>query len=361
MSGIGMHNDRYSRQALFPQIGPDGQRKLGEGHVLIVGAGALGSVSAETLVRAGVGTVTIVDRDYVETSNLQRQQLYCEEDALLRLPKAAAAKARLERINSDIDIRAVVADAAVPEIEGLAQGVDVILDGTDNFETRLVINDLSQKRGIPWIYGACVGSYGITFTSVPGRTPCLNCLLGTVPTDGATCDTASVIAPAAQMVAAYQASEALKLLVGDLDALHGKLVSFDLWTGAHAAIRVGGMEKPDCPSCGTHRTYPYLQLSQSIPDSRAVRPGHGANSSARTGPARFEGAGAPIVPAGRRGQGEPVSRVFCGGRMPVDGFLGRAGARARNEGHRGSQKLVPPLFRLSPKGRREHPAPMFPV
>lgn len=259
MSGDGMHNDRYSRQALFPQIGPDGQRKLGEGHVLIVGAGALGSVSAETLVRAGVGTVTIVDRDYVETSNLQRQQLYCEEDALLRLPKAAAAKARLERINSDIDIRAVVADAAVPEIEGLAQGVDVILDGTDNFETRLVINDLSQKRGIPWIYGACVGSYGITFTSVPGRTPCLNCLLGTVPTGGATCDTAGVIAPAAQMVAAYQASEALKLLVGDLDALHGKLVSFDLWTGAHAAIRVGSMKKPDCPSCGTHRTYPYLQ------------------------------------------------------------------------------------------------------
>ncbi|KHF32232.1 putative adenylyltransferase/sulfurtransferase MoeZ [Paenibacillus sp. P1XP2] len=158
MSGNGTRNGRYSRQELFPKIGPDGQRKLGERHVLIVGAGALGSGSAETLVRAGVGTVTIVDRDYVEPSNLQRQQLYSEEDALLRLPKAAAAKARLERINPDIDIRAVVADVAIPEIDELAQGVNVILDGTDNFETRLLINDMSQKKGIPWIYGACVAA-----------------------------------------------------------------------------------------------------------------------------------------------------------------------------------------------------------
>lgn len=244
---------------MFPKIGPDGQRKLGERHVLIVGAGALGSASAETLVRAGAGTVTLVDRDFVEASNLQRQQLYSEKDALLRLPKAAAAKARLERINPDIDIRAVVADVTIPEIEELAQGVDVILDGTDNFETRLLINDVSQKRGIPWIYGACVGSYGLTFTIVPGRTPCLHCLLETMPSGGATCDTGGIIAPAAQMVAAYQTSEALKLLVDDREALHGKLISFDLWTGAHAAIRVESLQKPGCPSCGEHRTYPYLQ------------------------------------------------------------------------------------------------------
>ncbi|GIO65717.1 thiazole biosynthesis adenylyltransferase ThiF [Paenibacillus cookii] len=259
MSGNGTRNGRYSRQELFPKIGPDGQRKLGERHVLIVGAGALGSGSAETLVRAGVGTVTIVDRDYVEPSNLQRQQLYSEEDALLRLPKAAAAKARLERINPDIDIRAVVADVAIPEIDELAQGVNVILDGTDNFETRLLINDMSQKKGIPWIYGACVGSYGLTFTVVPGRTPCLHCLLETMPPGGATCDTAGIIGPAAQMVAAYQTSEALKLLVDDGEALHGKLISFDLWTGAYAAIRVERMKKPNCPSCGLHRTYPFLQ------------------------------------------------------------------------------------------------------
>lgn len=259
MSENGNRNERYSRQELFAKIGPEGQRKLGSKHVLIVGAGALGTGSAEALVRAGVGTVTIVDRDYVEASNLQRQQLYSEEDALQRMPKAVAAKARLERINSEIDIRAVVADVTIPELEELAQGVDVIVDATDNFETRLLINDMSQKRDIPWIYGACVGSYGLTFTIVPGQTPCLHCLLESMPMGGATCDTVGVIAPAVQMVVAYQTAEALKLLVDDRDALHGKLISFDLWTNSHAAIKVERMKKPGCLSCGEHRTYPYLQ------------------------------------------------------------------------------------------------------
>jgi molybdopterin/thiamine biosynthesis adenylyltransferase len=255
----GHGNGRFSRQELFSGIGPEGQRKLGRKHVLIVGAGALGTGSAEALVRAGVGTVTIVDRDYVEASNLQRQQLYSEEDALLRLPKAVAAKARLERINSEIDIRAVVADVTVSELEELTQGVDVIVDATDNFDTRLLINDLSQKRSIPWIYGACVGSYGLTFTIVPGETPCLNCLLETMPVGGATCDTVGVIAPAVQMVVAHQTAEALKLLVENKQALHGKLISFDLWTNSHAAIKVDKMKKTSCPSCGEAPTYPYLQ------------------------------------------------------------------------------------------------------
>jgi molybdopterin/thiamine biosynthesis adenylyltransferase len=250
---------RYSRQELFARIGPEGQRRLGRKHALIVGAGALGTGSAEALVRAGVGTVTIVDRDYVEASNLQRQQLYSEEDARFRLPKAIAAKARLERINSEVRINAVVADVTIAEAEELAAEADVIVDATDNFETRLLINDVSQKLGIPWIYGACVGSYGLTFTILPGQTPCLSCLLETVPLGGATCDTVGVIAPAVQMVVAYQTSEALKLLVEDKEALHGRLISFDLWANTHTAIKVGAMKKPGCLSCGEHRTYPYLQ------------------------------------------------------------------------------------------------------
>jgi sulfur carrier protein ThiS adenylyltransferase len=253
-------NGRYSRQELFARIGPEGQRKLARKHVLIIGAGALGTGSAEALVRAGAGTVTIVDRDYVEASNLQRQQLYSEDDARQRLPKAVAAKSRLERINSEVRIRAVVADVSIAELEQLTDGVDVIVDATDNFETRLLLNDMSQKRGIPWIYGACAGSYGLTFTIVPGRTPCLRCLLETVPAGAATCDTVGVIAPVVQMVVAYQTSEALKLLVEDYEALHGKLISFDLWANTHAAIQVDRLKKPDCSSCGGQRTYPYLQM-----------------------------------------------------------------------------------------------------
>ncbi|MFC0214546.1 thiazole biosynthesis adenylyltransferase ThiF [Paenibacillus chartarius] len=252
-------NGRYSRQELFRGIGPGGQLKLAAGHVLIVGAGALGTGNAEALVRAGVGVVTIVDRDYVEASNLQRQLLYSEEDALQRLPKAVAAKARLEAVNSEVDIRAVVADVTLAELEELTEGVDIIVDATDNFETRLLINDMSQKLGIPWVYGACVGSYGLTFTIVPGVTPCLNCLLETMPSGGATCDTVGVIAPAVQMVVAYQVAETLKLLVGDREALHGKLISFDLWSNSHTAIRVDRMKKPGCPSCGDAPVYPYLQ------------------------------------------------------------------------------------------------------
>jgi sulfur carrier protein ThiS adenylyltransferase len=255
----GSLSGRYSRQELFARIGGEGQQKLGSKHVLIIGAGALGTGSAESLVRAGVGTVTLVDRDYVEASNLQRQQLYSEDDAILRLPKAVAAKARLERINSEINIRAIVADVTVQELEELTNGVDVIVDATDNFETRLLINDMSQKKWIPWIYGACVGSYGLTLTILPGVTPCLNCLLETIPIGGATCDTVGVIAPAVYMVVAYQTSEVLKLLVDDRAALHGKLISFDLWTNAHAAIKVDRMKKQSCPSCGEYPTYPYLQ------------------------------------------------------------------------------------------------------
>ncbi|MFD2614298.1 thiazole biosynthesis adenylyltransferase ThiF [Paenibacillus gansuensis] len=272
---------RYSRQELFAGIGKEGQRRLGETHALIVGAGALGTGNAEALVRAGVGTVTIVDRDYVEWSNLQRQQLYCEEDARQRLPKALAAANRLREVNSAVTIRPVVADVTTEEIGALTEGVDVIVDATDNFETRLLLNDISQQKGIPWIYGACVGSYGLTFTVIPGETPCLQCLLESVPLGGATCDTAGIIGPAVQMVVAHQAAEALKLLSGDRQALRHKLVSFDLWQNQYAAIDVRGVRRPACPSCGERPSYPHLAAANHTRtavlcgrDTVQIRPPH---------------------------------------------------------------------------------------
>ncbi|PLS01165.1 thiazole biosynthesis adenylyltransferase ThiF [Neobacillus cucumis] len=272
-------NNRYSRQELFPPIGKAGQEKLSAKHVLIIGAGALGSANAEALVRAGVGQLTIVDRDYVEWSNLQRQQLYTEEDAEKRQPKVIAAKDRLTAINSSVSIEAVIADASVSELEEWAQKADLIIDATDNFETRMIINDVSQKHGVPWIYGACVGSYGISYTIIPEKTPCLSCLLETVPLGGLTCDTAGIISPAVNMVVSFQISEALKILVGDLNSLRCKLVSFDLWKNQYSAIKVDKLKDEDCPSCGKKRSYPYLSFENQTKtavlcgrDSVQIRP-----------------------------------------------------------------------------------------
>ncbi|MED1203574.1 thiazole biosynthesis adenylyltransferase ThiF [Heyndrickxia acidicola] len=254
-------NDRYSRQELFTHIGPEGQRKLADKHVLLIGAGALGTGSAEALVRAGVGNITIVDRDYVEWSNLQRQVLYTEEDAEERMPKAIAAKNRLQLVNSKVKIDGIVADVTVQEIESLVKGVNLIIDATDNFETRLLINDISQKQRIPWIYGACVGSYGLTYTIIPDTTPCLHCMLESVPLGGATCDTAGIIAPAVQMVVSYQTAEALKILVEDWNALRSTLISFDLWKNQYTAINLDRIRKQSCLSCGSSPTYPFLDYS----------------------------------------------------------------------------------------------------
>ncbi|MBM7553796.1 MoeB/ThiF family adenylyltransferase [Thalassobacillus pellis] len=253
-----MKDDRYSRQVLFSPIGKEGQEQLEAKHVLIIGAGALGTSNAEQLARAGVGKMTIVDRDYVEFSNLQRQQLFSEKDAENRMPKAVAAKERLSAINSGISIFSHVMDVQVEELEKLAPDADVIIDATDNFDTRLLINDISQKHDKPWVYGGCVGSYGLTYTIVPGKTPCLNCLLETVPIGGATCDTAGIISPAVQMVTAHQVAEVLKILVGDEQALHGKLISFDMWNHHYQAIKVNTVKNPECRSCGGNRDYPYL-------------------------------------------------------------------------------------------------------
>ncbi|MGW6192715.1 thiazole biosynthesis adenylyltransferase ThiF [Bacillus cereus] len=251
-------NNRYSRQELFSPIGGEGQQKIREKHVLIIGAGALGSANAEMFVRAGVGTVTIVDRDYVDWSNLQRQQLYAESDVENNLPKAVAAKKRLEEINSEVRVEALVQDVTAEELEELVTNVDVIIDATDNFETRFIVNDISQKYSIPWVYGACVGSYGLSYTIMPGKTPCLSCLLQSIPLGGATCDTAGIISPAVSLVVSHQVTETLKLLVEDYDSLRDGLVSFDVWKNEYSCMNVQKLRKHNCLSCGEQALYPYL-------------------------------------------------------------------------------------------------------
>lgn len=232
--------------------------------MLIVGAGALGAGSAESLTRAGVKRIVLVDRDYVDWTNLQRQQLYTENDAKQQLPKVIAAKNRLNQINSDVEIQGHVMDMGIEEAEELIEGIDLIIDATDNFETRLLINDLSQKYQVPWIYGACVGSYGITYTILPGQGPCLNCFLNKIPAYNQTCDTVGIIAPAVQMVTAYQTAEALKILVEDFQAVRRKIVTFDLWENQHVQLGMDKAKKEDCPSCGTNPTYPHLEKSSAL-------------------------------------------------------------------------------------------------
>ena len=206
-------NNRYSRQELF--LGSKAQTNVQDARVVIIGAGALGSASAEMLARAGIGTLTLVDRDYVEWSNLQRQQLYGEEDVRKKLPKAIAAKQRLQQINSEITINSLVADVHGLNIEEIIKDHSVIVDATDNFETRLIVNDAAVKEGIPFIFGACVSSYGLTFPIIPGKTPCLHCLMNHLPMDGMTCDTVGVISPIVQVIAAFQVTQVLRLLAGE--------------------------------------------------------------------------------------------------------------------------------------------------
>ncbi|MDZ5713309.1 ThiF family adenylyltransferase [Jeotgalibacillus haloalkalitolerans] len=259
-----MQQDRYSRQELFKPIGSTGQEELSRKHVLIIGAGALGTGASEALVRAGVGKITIIDRDYVEWSNLQRQSLYSEQDARRKMPKAIAAKYRLEQVNSYVEIEAVVADITYEDLLKYAEKSHLIIDATDNFETRFVINDVAQKLKLPWIYGACVGSTGMSFTVVPGVTPCFNCLWETTPPTGQTCDTAGIISPAVMMVTAHQTADALKILTGNTEALSGKLVTFDVWQNDYQAVGVSRLKKTDCPSCGEKPTYPYLSMETAM-------------------------------------------------------------------------------------------------
>lgn len=251
-------NERYSRQILFDGIGAEGQRRLLESRAVIIGCGALGTAQAEALARAGVGRLRIVDRDFVEASNLQRQTMFTEQDARERLPKAAACVGHLARINSEIETEAVVADVNHANVERLVEGCDVVLDGTDNFATRYLINDACVKHRMNWIYGAAVGSYGVTMTVRPSVSPCLRCIFEEPPpaASAPTCDTAGVIMPIISIVAAVQTSEALKLLVGQAESLHGALMQFDVWRNEWRRIKLG-QPNPDCRTCA-HEEYRML-------------------------------------------------------------------------------------------------------
>lgn len=249
-------NNRYQKQELF--LGSHGQAQLQEAHAMIIGAGALGSASAEMLARAGVGHITIVDRDYVEWSNLQRQNLYTEDDAKNKLPKAITAKNRLTQINSDITINGYIVDITASNIEQLVKDQSVIIDATDNFETRMIVNDAAVKHNIPFIFGACVASYGLTFSIIPGKTPCLHCLMNQLPLNGITCDTVGVISPIVQLIASYQVTQALQLLTGQQPL--PIIQSFDIWKSEKAEINIDRLKNQNCPTCGEHATYPYLSF-----------------------------------------------------------------------------------------------------
>jgi molybdopterin-synthase adenylyltransferase len=250
---------RYSRQVLFDGIGQEGQARLMASRVALVGCGALGALQASLLVRAGVGMLRIIDRDFVEESNLQRQILFDEEDVRDVLPKAAAAEKKLRAVNSLVSVEGVVEDLNASNIAALLDGFDLIADGTDNFEARYLINDYAVKTGTPWVYGACVGAYGLTFPILPGETACLRCIFESAPAPGIspTCDTAGIIAAIAGATASLQVAEALKILAGKRDRIQRRITVLDLWSNRHELINLPPRD-PDCPCCG-RRTFPYLE------------------------------------------------------------------------------------------------------
>ncbi len=256
--------DRYIRQIRYAPLGEEGQRRLCQSRVLVCGCGALGSVLANTLVRSGVGFVRLVDRDFVETSNLQRQVLFTEDDVAEQLPKAVAAAEKLRHINSQVEIEAVVADVDHTNVERYCDGVDLIVDGTDNFETRYLVNDVAVSRNIPWVYGGCVGAEGQTMTILPGETPCLRCLMPDCPPPGSTptCDTAGILGPAVGVIASIQAIEAMKILSGNRQAVSRRLTVVELWDSRIRQIDVSNLrEQADCPCC-KQRQFPWLAGQQ---------------------------------------------------------------------------------------------------
>lgn len=255
--------NRYSRQELFEPIGEAGQQKIQKASVCMIGAGALGSSSGEMLVRAGVKRITIADRDIIEWTNLHRQQLYVEQDVVDQLPKAVAAQRRLKEINGEVDVTGIVMDITSNNVLELIEGHDVIVDATDNIETRLLVNDAALKLGIPFFMGACVGSYGLTFPiGVQNVQPCLHCLLETLPSQSLTCDTVGVISPIVVTTAARQVTDVLKYITGT-DFIP-KLESANVWTGERTAMDVKKLKKDACPSCGPNAFYPFLSARDSV-------------------------------------------------------------------------------------------------
>ncbi|WP_368652083.1 ThiF family adenylyltransferase [Ornithinibacillus sp. 4-3] len=240
--------ERYSRQVLFPFIGESGQNKLKNSAVLVVGIGALGTVSCNHLARAGVGKIRMIDRDYVEFSNLQRQMLFEEEDAQEYLPKVIAAKNKLEKINSEIEIEAIIGNVTNDNIEELVEGMDVIIDGTDNFSTRFLLNDIAFKRNIPYAYGGVVASRGMNAFFIPEKTPCLRCMVNEGVNNGQTCDTVGVISPIVDLISSNQVTEALKYLTGNEDYLRNTLQTIDLWHNQFYEIKFS-KSMVNCSTC----------------------------------------------------------------------------------------------------------------
>lgn len=256
--------DRYSRQMMFPAIGEKGQLQLKSSRVTVCGCGALGTVLASSLARAGVGFLRLVDRDFIETNNLQRQILFDEQDVADGLPKAEAAARKLRRVNSSITIEPVVADIDHANILRLVEDADLILDGTDNFETRYLINDAAVKLGKPWVYGGCIGSHGQTMTILPGETPCLRCVFEAAPApgEGGTCETAGVLSPIVNIIASFQAAEAFKILTGQRKLVNRDLIYVDVWDNIQRRIKIAPLlGKVDCPCC-RRRCFEWLDGEQ---------------------------------------------------------------------------------------------------
>jgi molybdopterin/thiamine biosynthesis adenylyltransferase len=328
---------RYSRQELFHGIGPEGQQRIRRSRVLLVGCGALGSVLAETMTRAGVGSLAIVDRDFVEESNLQRQSLFDEDDAARGLPKAVAAKAHLQKINSEVALQAIVADFTLENGAEWVPAADLVLDGTDNFEARFVMNDLCVREGIPWVYGACVGSYGLALLVRPRISPCLRCILEQVPPPGSgpTCDTAGVVAPIVHVVAGIQAGEALKVLAGRTESLLPGIVTVDLWSGLFEVMDLSG-KAPSCPACVAGR-YEALEagsggLSAVLcgRDAVQVRPPRGTQIDLKGLAGRLSATGRVVANEYlvRFSQGDSEIVIFEDGRAIIKGVKDPAQARS---------------------------------
>jgi adenylyltransferase/sulfurtransferase len=324
---------RYSRQELFAGIGVAGQQRLGEAHVAVVGCGATGAAAAGLLARAGVGQLTLIDRDFVEASNLQRQMLFDEEDAREALPKAEAARRKLALQNSEIVVHAKVADLVPGNIHEMLAPAVLLLDATDNFETRYLLNDYAVQQGKPWIYAAAIGAYAATMNILPGETACLACIFPKPPSGPVeTCDTAGILNTAVNLAASMQVTEALKVLTGNFSALRRSLVSFDLWSNERSEIRAA-TPRADCSVCGernfTHLAgegRPHITLCgrNSVQIHEHARPVDFAAMQARLEPhgeVRYNGLALRFV------RGDYIITLFADGRAIVQGTADVAVAR----------------------------------
>ncbi len=258
--------ERYSRQILFQHIGEERQKQLMNRSAVVIGCGALGTVSSSYLARAGIGRLKIIDRDFIEESNLQRQILFDESDISGNIPKAIAAQRKLQKINTKIEIEGVVTDIDYSNIEELTEGVDIIIDGTDNFETRFLINDFCVKNSVPWIYGACIGSGGLVMNIIPSETPCLRCVFEIMPQIGSfpTCDTAGVIGPIAGIVSSIQVTEAIKILTEDYGSINKMLIDIDVWDTKFRQIDISELKDVNnCPTCKLNN-YKFLEAEEGV-------------------------------------------------------------------------------------------------